>query len=144
MTTHDNKAISRRFFEDVWNAGNLDAIEHLAAENVVLHDRDEGDVRGSEGARGLISTYRNAFPDLRFTIEEQISEGDKVATLWKAAGTHRAELMGIPPTERHSITTGVTIDRIVDGRIVESTGIWDALGLMQQLGVLSGQPAGKS
>jgi steroid delta-isomerase-like uncharacterized protein len=144
MTTHDNKAISRRFFEDVWNGGKLDAIEHLASENIVLHDRDEGDVRGSEAARGLISTYRNAFPDLRFTIEEQIAEGDKVATLWKAAGTHRGELMGIPPTEKHSITTGVTIDRIADGRIVESTGVWDALGLMQQLGVLSGQPAGKS
>jgi steroid delta-isomerase-like uncharacterized protein len=142
MTLQDNKAVSRRFFEDVWNEGNMDALQQLAATDIVLHDRDEGDLRGLEAARALVSGYRSAFPDLNFAIEEQIAEGDKVATLWKATGTHRGELMGIPPTEKHSITTGITLDRVADGKIAESKGVWDALGLMQQLGVLSGVGAG--
>jgi len=142
MTMQDNKAVSRRFFEEVWNGGDMDALQQLAAADIVLHDRDEGDFRGLEAARALVSSYRTAFPDLRFAIQEQIAEGDKVATLWKATGTHRGELMGIPPTEKHSTTTGITLDRIADGKIAESTGVWDALGLMQQLGVLSGVGAG--
>jgi steroid delta-isomerase-like uncharacterized protein len=144
MTTPGNKAISRRFFEEFWNAGNLDAIHELTTENVVLRDRDMGEHRGHDASRTFVATYRNAFPDLRFTIEEQIAEGDKVVTRWTARGTHRGALMGIPPTEKSVTVSGITLDRITDGRIAESIGSWDALGLMQQIGVLSGQPGGQT
>jgi steroid delta-isomerase-like uncharacterized protein len=144
MATQDNKTISRRFFEEVWNEGNLDAIDNLATQDSVLRDRDMGEHRGTGAAREFIGTYRKAFPDLRFTIEEQIAEGDTVVTRWRARGTHRGELMGIPPTEKSVTVSGVTIDRVTDGKIAESIGSWDALGLMQQLGVLSGQPGGQS
>lgn len=144
MAAEDNKTISRRFFEDFWNAGNLDALPELAAEDIVFRDRDMGEHRGHDATRAFIAMYRNAFPDLRFTIEEQIAEGDKVVTRWTARGTQRGELMGIPPTEKSVAVSGVTTDRIAEGRIAESIGSWDALGLMQQLGVLSGQPDGST
>jgi steroid delta-isomerase-like uncharacterized protein len=142
MATQDSKAISRRFFEEVWNGGNLNALDELATPDSVLYDRDMGEHRGIAAGREFISTYRKAFPDLRFTIEEQIAEDDKVVTRWKARGTHRGELMGIPPTEKSVTVSGITIDRIADGKISETIGSWDALGLMQQLGVLAAQPPG--
>jgi steroid delta-isomerase-like uncharacterized protein len=144
MATVDNKRISRRFFDDVWNGRKLDAIGELAAEELVLHDRDMGEHRGADAARAFVDTYRRAFPDLRFTVEEQIAEGDKVVTRWTARGTHNGELMGIPPTGRTATVTGTTIDRIADGRIAESFGTWDALGMLQQLGVLAGEQVGTS
>jgi steroid delta-isomerase-like uncharacterized protein len=139
MAAQENKGISRRFFEEVWNGGNLDAIDELSPPDGILRDRDMGEHRGRAAAREFVTTYRKAFPDLRFAIEEQIAEGDKVVTRWMASGTHRGELMGIPPTEKSVRVSGVTIDRITDGKIAESIGSWDALGLMQQLGVLSGE-----
>jgi len=144
MEVQDSRTISRRFFENFWNTGNLNAIGELATEDVVFRDRDMGEHRGHDDTRAFLTMYRTAFPDLRFAIEEQIAEGDKVVTRWKARGTHRGELMGIPPTERSVAVSGVTIDHIVDGRIAESIGSWDALGMMQQLGVLAGQPGGQS
>jgi steroid delta-isomerase-like uncharacterized protein len=144
MTSQDNKSISRGFFEDFWNAGNLDAIGELATEDIVFRDRDMGEHRGHDATRAFIAMYRNSFPDLRFTIEEQIAESDRVVTRWTARGTHRGELMGIQPTEKSVTVSGVTIDRIADGRIAESIGSWDALGLMQQLGVLAGKAGDQS
>jgi steroid delta-isomerase-like uncharacterized protein len=137
MTAQDNRAISRRFFEEFWNAGNPDALAELMAEDIIFRDRDVGEHRGHAATRDFIDMYRAAFPDLRFTIEEQIAEDDKVATRWTARGTHRGELMGIPPTGRSATVSGITIDRISQGRIRESIGSWDAMGLMQQLGVLA-------
>jgi hypothetical protein len=81
--------------------------------------------------------YLTAFPDAQFVIEEQIAVGDKVATLWTATGTHQGELMDIPPTDAYAITTGINIAQIVDGQIVEEWAHWDALGQMQQLGVIT-------
>jgi len=141
MTTQDNKTISRRFFEEVWNDGNLDAVGELTAQDGVLRDRDMGEHRGRDATRDFIAVYRRAFPDLRFTIEEQIAEGDRVATRWTARGTHQGELMGIPPTMKSATVSGITLDRIADGRIAESIGSWDAFGMLQQLGVLAGQEA---
>lgn len=144
MAAHDNKAISRRFFEDVWNDGKLRAIDELATSDSVFIDRDMEEHRGAQAARNLVSTYRNAFPDLRFTIEEQIAEGDTVATRWTATGTHRGELMGIPPTEQKTTVTGITIDRIVNDRIAESRGSWDAFGMLRQLGLRPEQVGGRT
>ena len=80
--------------------------------------------------------YRNAFPDIHFTIDEQIAGGDKVATRWTAQGTHKGELVGIPATGKSSTVTGIAVDRIVNGKIAESWGIFDRFGMMQQLGVI--------
>jgi len=143
MTIQENKAISRRFFEEFWNAGNPDVLTELTTEDIVFRDRDMGEHRGHGATRAFVTMYRKAFPDLRFTVEEQVTEGDRVVTRWTAQGTHRGELMGLPPTEKSATVSGMTLDRFADGRIAESIGSWDALGMMQQLGILSG-PAGGS
>ena len=80
--------------------------------------------------------YRNAFPDLHFTIDEQIAEGDKVVTRWTAHGTNKGELLGMPATDKSTTVTGIAVDRIANGKIAESWGIFDQFGMMQQLGVI--------
>jgi predicted ester cyclase len=77
-----------------------------------------------------------AFPDLNITIEDQIAEGDKVVTRWVGRGTQQGELQGIPPTGKQATTSGIAIDRIVSGKLVETWDQFDALGMMQQLGVV--------
>ena len=132
-----NKAISRRIVEEPFNEGRYDVIEELIAPSFVNHDPSvTDDLVGPEATRQLIETYRNAFPDIRITIEDQLAEGDRVATRWTARGTHQGELMGIEPTGKQATVTGLTIDRIENGKIVESWNNWDTLGMLQQLGVI--------
>jgi steroid delta-isomerase-like uncharacterized protein len=84
--------------------------------------------------------FRSAFPDLQFTMEDQIADGDKVVHRLTATGTHRGEFMGIPPTDKRVRVTGVNINQFVDGKIVEAWGFMDMMGLMQQLGAIPGPP----
>lgn len=136
MAAQDNKAVARRFWEEVWNKGNLNAITDIVADDVVVHVRDEEDLHGFDGVRDWVNTYRSAIPDLRFTIEEPIAEGDKVATSWTGTGTHKGNLMGIPATGKAATVSGINIFRIVGGKITEVKSSWDALGMLQQLGIV--------
>ena len=137
MSAESNKALSRRVLEEAFNAGNIDAIDELVTTDFVNHDAALPEAMiGPEAAKATISGYRTAFPDLRITIEEQIADDQGVATRWSAKGTHEGDLMGMPPTGKQSTVTGITIDRIVDGRIAESWTNWDTLGMLQQLGVV--------
>ena len=83
-----------------------------------------------------VAGYRAAFSDLQFTVEEQVAEGDRVVTRWTATGTHDGDLLGIAPTGTVGTTTGISINRIADGKVAEDCTNWDALGLMQQLGAI--------
>src|SRR5215203_2618433 len=136
--SEENKALTRRSWEIV-TQGNLDTLEDALAEvyadDIVLHEPDE-DVRGVEGLKQFVTMIRSAIPDLRITLEEDIAEGDKVVSRWRAQGTHQGELMGIAPTSNQVIITGITIHRIEDGKIVEEWENRDALGLMQQIGAV--------
>ena len=137
MMLETNKAVSRRIVEEAFSEGRYDVIEELVAPTFVNHDPSvTDDLKGPAGVRQLIETYRSAFPDLRLTVEDQLAEGDKVATRWTARGTHQGELLGIAPTGKESTVTGLTIDRIADGKIVESWNNWDTLGMLQQIGVV--------
>jgi steroid delta-isomerase-like uncharacterized protein len=144
MSTEENKAISRRSFEEAWNKGNLAVIDEVVAANYVGHDPAIPNLRGPAGMRQLITMYRTAFPDIQFTIEDQAAEGDKVVTRWTARGSHQAELMGIAPTNKQATVTGIGIDRFVNGKIEESWGNWDTLGMLQQLGVVPTPGQGES
>jgi steroid delta-isomerase-like uncharacterized protein len=133
----ENKLISRRLVEEAFNAGRYEVIDELVAPKFVNHDPSvTDDLVGPEGTRQLIESYRTAFPDLQITIEEQIAERDLVSSRWMARGTHRGSLLGIEPTGKESTVTGITIDRIENGKIVESWNNWDTLGMLQQLGVV--------
>src|SRR3990172_6865501 len=126
MLSDTNKTVIRRFFEEVWNKGNLAVLNELIAKDHVNSGPGTlpGLPTGPEGAKQLVTVYRNAFPDIHFKIDELIAEGDKVVTRWTAQCTHKGELVGIPATGKSSTVTGINVDRIVNGKIVESWGIF--------------------
>ena len=134
--SEENKALARRFYEEVWNGQNLDAIDELVAADVVIHSAPPGLPEGAAGVKALIGMYLSAFPDMKMTVEDIIATGDRVVTRWAATGTHQGVLMGVPPTGKHVTATGIGIDRVSGGRVVETWGEFDALGVMQQLGVV--------
>jgi steroid delta-isomerase-like uncharacterized protein len=137
MSAESNKALSRRLLEEAFNAGNIDVVDELVTTDVVNHDAALPEAMiGPDAAKASIRGYRTAFPDLRITIEEQIADDQGVATRWSAKGTQEGELMGMPASGKQATVTGITIDRIVDGRIAESWTNWDTLGMLQQLGVV--------
>ena len=135
MSIEENKALLRRLFEEVWNQGNLGTVDELLATDYVLNDPAQM-VRGPEGFKAYVSAFRAAFPDMKATIEDQIAEDDRVAMRFTVHATHKGEFQGIPPTGKQVILSGIDIQRIVGGKIVENWVNLDALGLLQQLGVL--------
>lgn len=136
MSAEENKSIARRTFEEIWNKGNLNAVDSLYTANQLSYGLGMEVPAGAEGIRQFVSIYRKAYPDTHFTVEDQIAEGNMVATRWTAIGTHRGELMGIPATGKRVTVTGMTINRIENGKIVETWNNFDALGQLQQLGVI--------
>jgi steroid delta-isomerase-like uncharacterized protein len=133
-----NKVLLRKAVEDIWNKGNFDNIREMASEDFVIHFPRE-EIRGLESIKEFYTELRNAFPDIRFTIIDQVAEEDKVVTHWTAAGTHKGELKGIPPTGKKVKFSAIDIDRISHGKFVECWSNMDELGLMQQLGVIEGK-----
>ena len=137
--SEQNKLVERTLIEEVWNRGNFAVVDKLVSPDFRGHSSlSETDTRGTEGYRQYHVALRAAFPDIHFTIEDQIAEGDRVVTRWTARGTHRAEYAGIPATGRAGVIAGVTTDRIADGRSVECWTSLDELGLLRQLGVIPG------
>jgi steroid delta-isomerase-like uncharacterized protein len=138
MSTEANKAIIRLLFEEAFGQGNLAVLDEIIAPDQV--NRGPGALpgmpSGPEGSKMLITAYRNAFPDLHFTIDQQIAEGDTIVTRWTAHGTHNGEFAGIPPTGKTATVVGMGVDRVENGKIVESWGLFDQFGMLQQLGVI--------
>ena len=135
--TEANKEIARRILEGLFGEGRLELADELVAPDALGHDPALPEpTRGPEGLKQAVAGYRGGFPDLTFRTEAQIAEGDLVTTRWTAVGTNTGEFWGAPPTGKQATVTGITIDRIVDGRIAESWTNGDALGLLQQLGMV--------
>jgi steroid delta-isomerase-like uncharacterized protein len=132
-----NKNVVRRLFEEVWNKGNLQVTDDLFTPNYAHHDSSTPDVgRGPESEKKRATLYRTAFPDLRLTVEDIIAEGETVVARWSCRGTHKGDLNGIAPTGKHVNMTGISIARFTNGKMSEGFVNWDALSLMQQLGVV--------
>lgn len=136
MSTEENKALSRRVIEEGFVKGNMAIVEQVFAANHVNHDAPPGLPGGPEGIKQFVSIYRTAFPDLQVVIDNQVAEGDKVATRWTSQGTNKGSLLGMPPTGKRATITGITIDRHAGGKIVETWNTFDQVGMMQQLGVI--------
>ncbi len=132
----NNKAMMRRIYDEIWNQGNLEAIDEILSPDYVAHFLPPGIPPGRDGFRQFVAMYRTAFPDGHAKVEDQIAEGDKVATRITVTGTHRGPFMGIPATGNEVKITTVVITRFQDGRNVEGWAEQDRLGLMQQLGVV--------
>jgi steroid delta-isomerase-like uncharacterized protein len=136
MTAVEMKNLPRRFRDEVCSKGNMDVADEIFAADYVNHDPlDSWDPPGPEGVKRLFTLYREAFPDLEYSIEDQIVEGDKVVTRWRAWGTHTGNLGAVPPTGLRATTDGITIDRIAAGKIAESWVTWNALGFFRELGL---------
>ena len=132
-----NKNVVRRLFEEVWNKGNLQVTDELFTPNYTHHDASTPDVgRGPESEKKRATLYRAAFPDFRLTIEDLIADGETVMARWSCRGTHKGDLSGIAPTGKQFTISGVSIARFANGKMAEGWVNWDALGLMQQLGVV--------
>jgi steroid delta-isomerase-like uncharacterized protein len=135
--SEQNKTNIRRLFEEVWNKGQLSVADELLAPTYTHHDSSTPDVgRGPESEKKRVTLYRNAFPDIRLTIEDMLAEGETVVARWSCRGTHKGELNGIAPTGKQFNITGISIARFTNGKMFEGYINWDALGLMQQLGVV--------
>jgi steroid delta-isomerase-like uncharacterized protein len=135
--SEQNKTNVRRLFEEVWNKGHVLVADDLFTPTYTHHDSSTPDLgRGPESEKNRVTLYRNAFPDLRFTIEDIIAEGETVVARWSCRGTHKGDLNGIAPTGKQFNIAGVSIARFTNGKMFEGFVNWDALGLMQQLGVV--------
>jgi steroid delta-isomerase-like uncharacterized protein len=135
MSTEENKTIVRRFFEEGPSRGNMSAANELLAANFDLHTPLPS-APGIQGINDVITTCRAAFEHLNVTVEDMVAEGNKVTARFTARGIHKGQFMGLPPTGKPIIMTGIEIFRIDNGKIAELWGEANLLGLMQQLGMV--------
>ncbi|MGA7668817.1 MAG: ester cyclase [Nitrolancea sp.] len=135
--SEQNKALIRRGVDQIWNKGHFAVADELVADDFVVHATTlTGEIAGREGITQYFGALRAAFPDLTFTIEDHIAEGNRVVTRWTARGTHRGEFQGMPATGKSVCVSGIDVDRIADGKIAECWMNLDELGLLHQLGAI--------
>ena len=135
MSVEENKAVFRRFFEEVANKGNFQAVDELFGSDVVYHLPGSDPVHGRDGVKGVVGAFRTAFPDLHVSIEEMIGEGDKVVARVTPSGTNTGELMGAPATGKKASWRVVHVARFDGGQVVEDRITFDQLAFLQQLGL---------
>ena len=136
MAAGDNKKIARQLLEEPFK-GNFDVIDQFVDTNYTGYDPSSPQpLRGPQDVKAFVQQYRDAFSDARIMVDEQIAEGDFVATRWTGRGTHDGDLMGIAPTRKQATVQGITFTRFKNGKVVEEWNNWDTLGMLQQLGAV--------
>jgi steroid delta-isomerase-like uncharacterized protein len=133
VSTEGNRAIFRRYIEEVWNRTNLELADEIF-DRYVSHQPDGSTLeRGPKDVKRFVGEFRAAFPDLRLSIEDQIAEGDKVVTRVTVRGIHQGEFRGMAPTGKEIEVKGITIFRFSEeGKVVESWDSYDQFSLMRQ------------
>jgi steroid delta-isomerase-like uncharacterized protein len=132
----ESKAIVRRLYEEVWNKRKLEVISELISPSHALQAPNvSGSSIGPEAYKRQVLVFLEAYPDLRWTIEDTIAEKDKIVACWTFSGTHKGDYMGIPATNKKVSVDGITVHHIVGGKIMDSYGYFDVLGMIKQLGV---------
>jgi len=131
--SEENKAVVRRLYERVWNLGELDVLDEVVSGDFVGHRSDRADDLGPEALRQSVITLCEAFPDGKFTIEDMVGEGDRVAVRYTVRATHKGRFRELAPTGNEIIVAGLALYRIAEGQIAERWEIMDQLSLMQQL-----------
>jgi len=136
-TTEQNKAVARRWSEELWGHGNLAVADEIVAPDYTRHDPgDPFPARGPDDVKGIVTLLRAMLPDLRIEVEAMIGEGDLVVTRYTGVGTDTVGYMGHPPTGKTIRTTAIQMFRFADGKIVESWAVRDDLGVLRQLGLM--------
>ena len=137
MSAEQNKAVVRRFIEEVFNQGNTEVAEEVLAPGYAHHDPATADLgSGVEGLEKMVGFYREAFPDFEIRVDDQIATDDRVVERWTGRGTHRGTLMGIPATGTNITASGISIHRLEGGRIAETWTVFDTAGMLRQLGAM--------
>ena len=134
-----NKALIRRWFEEVWNKGRVDAISEMFASDGIAHglsDDPAQPLRGPDGFLPFHGQFRGAFPDIEVVVEDQIAEGDMVATRCGVRGKHTGDHLGFAATNSPVDFTGMTITRIKNGKIAEAWNNFDFMKMYRQLGAI--------
>lgn len=131
-----NKEIVRGFVEEVLNEGNVEASGKYFLDDMVEQVPLPGQGPGIDGLKNALRGFSSAFPDMRWTVEEQIAEGDKVVTRFEWTGTHRGTFLSVPATGRPVKVWGIVIDRLQNGKIKDTRIIMDTMGMMMQMGVI--------
>jgi steroid delta-isomerase-like uncharacterized protein len=139
--SEQNKAIARRFYEEVFNKQNVNAIDDVCAPNFVDHSAMPGQAPGAEGLKQIFGMYLKGFPDIRVKIEEMIAERDLVATRFTGEATHRGELFGTPATGKNMTFNGIDIIRVTNGKVVEAWHQGDDMIALMQLGIKPPMPS---
>jgi steroid delta-isomerase-like uncharacterized protein len=138
----NNKEVVRRFYKEFWNERKLEVAEELISKSHALNDPTlTGSTVGPAAYSAQVQRFVAAFPDLRFNVEEYLCDKDKVVASWTFTGTHKGEMFGVAPTNKKVSFSGITIHQLSGGKILDSQAIWDALGLMVQLGVANSPKA---
>jgi steroid delta-isomerase-like uncharacterized protein len=133
----ENEALVRRYIEEVYDQRKLEVVEEIFAPDFTLHDPDmPGAGSGPEGIKRIVENAVGAFPDLRVTLEDELSSGEKVVTRFTFRGTHQGELMGLAPTGKRIDVTTIGIWRVAEGKIKEAWLVFDVLGMLQQIGAV--------
>ena len=138
-SSEENKAAVRRLLEEAFGQGKVEVIDEVLHSNFVCYDpnSESGEIRGEETVKGEIEYFRNAVPDLTYTVEDQVAEGDKVVTRYTARGTHQGEFFGIPGSGNRIEMTGIQIDRFDEsGKMIEEWPEYDLVGAMRQIGAV--------
>jgi steroid delta-isomerase-like uncharacterized protein len=136
MSAEANRALIQRFYDEGWNANNLDVYDELVTEDFVDHQAIPGLPPGREGFKMLNVMFRSAFPDVWVNVDGIVADDDKVACRWTSTGTHQGELFGIPPTGKEVRVTATVWYRVENGRLAEGWINRDDFGMMRQLGVI--------
>jgi steroid delta-isomerase-like uncharacterized protein len=137
MSVEQNKEITRRLIEEVFNRGNFAIVNEIVAPNFVEHEELPPGIPNNQQAVAEMSRMlRSAFPDFKATIKDLIAEGNKVALFMTWTGTQKGEFMGLPPSDKHMNVSVFDILRFEGGQICEHWGAMDSLGMMQQLGAI--------
>ena len=138
MSIEQNKATAGRWFTDIIAHGQLDVADEIFAATHTAHDphAPDGWPNGPEGMKMVASVFGGGFSGWDIILDDQIAEGDRVATRWIASATNTGSVMGIPPTGKTMRVTGVNVTRFAEGKIVESWFNFDMLTLLQQLGAI--------
>ena len=136
MSTEQNKSIVRRWVEEGWNKRNTSLIDQLFTPNFYQHETGPETVNSSETLKPFVAGYLSAFPDLQFTIEDLVAEGDKVVWRFKATGNNTGPFMGGPVTGKSIAVTGTITFRLENSRMAEAWLNLDVLGLLQQVGII--------
>jgi predicted ester cyclase len=130
-----NKTAMRQFFQRVYNEGDVKFLDELAAPNFVSHDRGNP-THDRDGVKQIAGAIKAAFPDVSFTADDVLCEGDRVAARFTMKGTQTGEFMGVPATNKPVVVTGIDIVRFENGKAVEHWHEWSGMELLQQLGVM--------